>query len=394
MATTFHRIPRCLSKFSTEIDGGTMLSTHTPKKSQAPTRLLLNAMVLLVAATLFAMPAAAQGTQATTLTSDIANISVHTDANLVNPWGMSSSPSSPWWVSDNGTGLSTLYDSTGAPQGLVVTIPSGSGTGTGTPSGQVYNGTTDFKIFGTPAHFLFVSEDGTVSGWYTGTTAQIVVNNSGSGNAVYKGIALASSGGANYLYVANFRNGSVDAFDANFAPHSFGSGAFQDSSIPVGFAPFNVANIGSGKLAVTFAKQDAAKHDDVPGVGNGYLDIFDTSGNLLQRFQHSVYLNSPWAVVMAPATGFGGFSGDMLVGQFGSGAIVAYNPTTGRVAGLFLDQNLLQQKIEGLWGLGFGNGGSAGPTNTLFFTAGVFGEAHGLFGSIVALPGIPQPAQK
>jgi len=370
-----------------------MFSTKS-NKSQPATRLLLSATVLLVAATLFSLPAAAQKTQATILTSDIVNISVNTDANLVNAWGMSFSPTGPWWISDNGTGLSTLYNAAGTPQALVVTIPSGNGVDTGTPTGQVFNGTTDFKILGTPAHFLFAGEDGTISGWYTGTTAQLVVNNSGSGNAVYKGIALASAGGANYLYVANFRNGSVDVFDGTFAPHSFGGGRFQDSTIPTGFAPFNVANIGNGKLAVTFAKQDPAKHDDVRGPGNGYINIFDTSGNLLMRLPHNPYENSPWAVVVAPATGFGGFSGDILVGQFGSGAILAFNATTGNLAGLLLDPNVLQLQIDGLWGLGFGNGGTAGPTTTLFFTAGVFGEAHGLFGSIVALPGIPHPIQK
>jgi uncharacterized protein (TIGR03118 family) len=371
----------------------TMFSTKS-NKSQPATRLLLSATVLLVAATLFSLPAAAQKTQATILTSDIVNISVNTDANLVNAWGMSFSPTGPWWISDNGTGLSTLYNAAGTPQALVVTIPSGNGVDTGTPTGQVFNGTTDFKINGTPAHFIFAGEDGTISGWYTGTSANLVVNNSGGGNAVYKGIALASAGGANYLYVANFHNGSVDVFDAIFAPHSFGGGRFQDSTIPTGFVPFNVANIGNGKLAVTFAKQNAAKHDDVAGPGNGYVDIFDTSGNLLMRLPHLVYLNSPWAVVVAPATGFGGFSGNILVGQFGSGAIVAFNATTGNLTGLLLDPNVLQLQIDGLWGLGFGNGGTAGPTTTLFFTAGVFGEAHGLFGSIVALPGIPRPTQK
>jgi uncharacterized protein (TIGR03118 family) len=354
-------------------------------KPQTAARLLLGATVFLVAATLFSLPAAAQRTQPTILTSDIVNISANTDANLVNAWGMSSSPSGPWWVSDNGTGLSTLYNAAGNPQGLVVTIPSGNGVDTGTPTGQVFNSTTDFKIVGTPAHFLFAGEDGTISGWYTGTSASLVVNNSGSGNAVYKGIALASAGGANYLYVANFRNGSVDVFDGTFAPHSFGGGAFQDSTIPTGFAPFNVANIGSGKLAVTFAKQDAAKHDDVAGPGNGYIDIFDTTGNLLMRLQHNVYENSPWAVVVAPATGFGAFNGKILVGQFGSGAIAAFDATTGNFASLLLDPNNLQLQINGLWGLAFGNGGTAGPTTTLFFTAGVFGEAHGLFGSIVPL---------
>ncbi len=371
-----------------------MFSTYKFNKSQTTTRLLLSATMLLVAATLFSLPAAAQKTQPTILTSDIVNISVNTDTNLVNPWGMSFSPAGPWWISDNGTGLSTLYNADGTPQALVVTIPSGNGVDPGTPTGQVYNATTDFKVNGNLTHFIFAGEDGTISAWSAGASASLAVNNSGSGNAVYKGIALASASGANYLYVANFHNGSVDVFDTNYSPHSFGSGAFTDSAIPTGFAPFNVANIGGGKLAVTFAKQDPDKHDDVAGPGNGYVDIFDTSGNLVMRLPHVVFLNSPWAVVVAPATGFGGFSGDILVGQFGSGAIAAFDPTNGKYIGLLFDPNLLSLQINGLWGLGFGNGGSAGPTNTLFFTAGVFGEAHGLFGSIVALPGIPKPTQK
>ena len=360
-----------------------MLSTNKSNKSRTASRLPLSAIALLVGATLFSLPAAAQSVSPTILTSDIANISVNTDPNLVNPWGMSASASSPWWVSDNGTGLSTLYNAAGNPQGLVVTIPSANGSDTGTPTGQVFNSTSDFKIAGNSTHFLFATEDGTISGWSSGTSAVIAVNN--SPGAVYKGLALASADGANYLYAANFRNGSVDVFDANFNPHSFGGTAFQDSSIPAGFAPFNVANIGNGKLAVTFAKQDSAKHDDVAGPGNGYVDIFDTSGNLLMHLTHNSFLNSPWAVVVAPATGFGVFSGKLLVGQFGSGAIAAFDATTGSFSSLLLDPNTLQLQINGLWGLGFGNGGTAGPTTTLFFTAGVFGEAHGLFGSIVPL---------
>ncbi len=360
-----------------------MFSTNKSNKSQTAARLPLSAIALLVGATLFSLPAAAQSVSPTILTSDIANISVNTDANLVNPWGMSASASSPWWISDNGTGLSTLYNAAGNPQGLVVTIPSANGSDTGTPTGQVFNSTSDFKIAGSSTHFLFATEDGTISGWSSGTSAVIAVNN--SPGAVYKGLALASADGANYLYAANFRNGSVDVFDATFNPHSFGGSAFQDSSIPAGFAPFNVANIGNGRLAVTFAKQDSAKHDDVAGPGNGYVDIFDTSGNLLMHLTHNSFLNSPWAVVVAPATGFGVFSGKLLVGQFGSGAIAAFDATTGSFSSLLLDPNTLQLQINGLWGLGFGNGGTAGPTTTLFFTAGVFGEAHGLFGSIVPL---------
>ena len=214
-----------------------MLSTNKFNKSQTAARLLLSALAMLVAATLLSLPADAQRATPKNLTSDIPNVGTFNDTNLVNAWGLSVSPSGPWWVSDNGTGLSTLYIATGAPQGLVVTIP-GVGGSPGTPTGTVYNGTSDFKINGTPAVFLFVSEDGNLTGWYVGTSANLVLN---TPNAVYKGLALASAGGANYLYAANFHNNSVDVFDANFAPHSFGSSAFQDSTIPTGYAPFNVA---------------------------------------------------------------------------------------------------------------------------------------------------------
>ena len=354
----------------------------SPQKLNCPqtNRMFLSAILLLVTIALVSLPAAAQRATPTNLTSDIPNVGTFNDTNLVNPWGLAASAASPWWVSDNGTGLSTLYDGTGSPKALVVTVPSGT-SGTGTPTGIVVNGTSDFQIGGNATHFIFATEDGTISGWSSGTSAVIAVNNSGSGNAVYKGLALASANGANYLYVANFRNGTVDVFDKNYAPFSFGAGTFVDATIPSGFAPFNVYNLGNNQLAVTYAKQDDAKHDDVPGPGNGYVTIFDTSGNLKYRLVHLPYLNSPWAVVMAPASGFGGFSGDILVGQFGSGAIVAYTPA-GNFVGLLLDPAFLHLEIDGLWGLGFGNGTSSGPKTTLYFTAGAFGEAHGIFGSV------------
>jgi len=340
---------------------------------------------LLATVALFSLPAVAQRTQPTILTSDISGISAFTDANLVNPWGMSASPAGPWWVSDNATGLSTLYDGTGKPQALVVTIPPGSGTGTGNPTANVFNSTTDFKIGGNATHFLFATEDGTISGWSSGTSAVIAVNNSGSGNAVYKGMALGSAGGANYLYVANFRNASVDIFDATFTPHSFGAGSFTDSTLPAGYAPFNVANLGNGQIAVAYAQQDAAKHDEVPGIGKGYITVYDTSGNILFRLAHVLYDNAPWAMVVAPQ-GFGGFGGDILVGMFGSGAIAVYDPG-GKFLGILFDPASLNLSINGLWGLGFGNGSSSGPKTTLYFAAGTFDEAHGTFGSIIALSG-------
>ena len=356
-----------------------MFRSHKFSLQTAP-RLVFSAALVLVAIALVSLPAAAQKANPTNLTSDIPDVGTFTDANLVNPWGLIASPAGPWWVSDNGTGLSTLYDGTGKPQALVVTVPSGS-SGTGTPTGIVFNSTSDFKINGSTALFIYATEDGTISGWSSGTSAVIAVNNSGSGNAVYKGLALGSAGGINYLYVANFRNGTVDVFDKNFAPFSFGSGSFVDPMVPSGFAPFNVSNLGGGLLAVTYAKQDAAKHDDVPGPGNGYITLFDTAGNLKSRLAHTPYSNSPWAVVMAPASGFGGFSGDILVGEFGSGAIAAYTPAGGFV-GLLFDPANLQLRVDGVWGMNFGNGTQSGPKTTLYFAAGVFGEAHGILGNI------------
>lgn len=356
------------------------------KKSLTASQPAWMAVLSLLAIAALTLPASAQKVNVTYLTSDINAVGSFTDANLVNPWGMSTSPSGPWWFSDNATGRSTLYIASGQPQSLVVTIPTGTGSGTGSPSGTVYNAsTTDFKIHQQATPFLFCTEDGTISGWYTGTTAFIAVNNNSSG-AVYKGMTIAQAGGANYLYVTNFHAGTVEAYDGSFNLHSFGSNAFVDSSIPSGFAPFNIQLVGNN-LVVTYAKQDAAKHDDVPGPGNGYVDIYDTEGNLQLRMVRTLFLNSPWGVVQAPSS-FSGFSNDLLVGNFGSGLITAYNISTGAWIGNMQNVADLPIQIPGLWGLTFGNGGSDGPTNTLFFTAGPYGENHGIFGSLTPHPGM------
>ena len=202
-----------------------------------------------------------------------------------------------------------------------MTIPSSDGVDVGTPSGTVFNGTSDFQLApGKPALFLFDTEDRTlrVNAGVDPTNAVIKVNNGDA--AVYKGMTLASANGSNYLYLANFRAGTVEAYDTNFQLHSFGSNAFVDSTIPNGFAPFNIASI-NGNLIVAYAKQDAERHDDVAGEGNGYIRIFDTQGHLLLRLPHVYQLNSPWGLALAPS-GWGNFSGKLLVGQFGSGAIV------------------------------------------------------------------------
>ena len=343
------------------------------------------AMLLLLAVAALSLPVSAQKVDVTNLTSDITAVGSFNDLNLVNPWGMSIAPTGPWWTSDEGTGLSTLYSGTGQPQTLVVTIPPASGTGKGTPTGTVYNGTSNFLIHGIPAQFLFCTLDGTLSGWYTATTAFIAVNNNASG-AIYTGMALASAGGANYIYVTNIHSGAVEVYDGSFQPHTFSAGQFTDSSIPSGYTPFNIQLVGT-KLVVTFAKQNASHNFVVPGPGNGYVDIFDTQGNLQLRLAHNLFLNAPWGAVQAPSN-FSGFANDLLIGNFGSGSIAAYNITTGAWIGNMLNASDLAVQIDGLWGLTFGNGSGGGPTNTLFFTGGTFGGVHGIFGMITPHAGM------
>jgi uncharacterized protein (TIGR03118 family) len=324
----------------------------------------------------------------TNLVSNQPGVAAVTDTHLVNAWGMSHSPTSPWWVSDNGTGFSTLYTGGGVPQALVVTIPPplGSPPGTtATPTGNVFNGSGDFVVaqggVSGPARFIFATEDGTISGWnptVDPTHAILAADHSASG-AVYKGLALASNASGNFLFATNFHQGTVDVFDEHFNLVHL-AGSFSDPDILPGFAPFGIATIG-GNLYVTYAKQDADQHDDVAGPANGFVDVFDTNGNLLRRQATRGRLNSPWGVALAPAD-FGRFSNDLLVGNFGDGRINAIDPATGDFLGQLRDQTNRPITIDGLWGLAFGNGGQAGPTNTLFFTAGPNDEADGLFGSL------------
>ncbi|MGA8151153.1 MAG: TIGR03118 family protein [Terriglobales bacterium] len=338
----------------------------------------LSNLALVIA--LFSLTATAQIFQVTNFVSDISSVGTQpTDSDLVNAWGLAHSPTSPWWAADNGSGLSTIYDGTGAKLGLVVNVPQWDGTPGGNPDGIVFNGTPDFQLNGRPALFLFATEDGTIQGWNGGTATTILVN--GWPNAVYKGLALGSANGAHYIYAANFRQGTVDVFDATFQPHSFDANAFIDNSIPAGYAPFNVANI-DGKIVVAYAKQDDEKHDDVAGQGHGFLRVFDSHGKRLQKLPHVPELNSPWGIVMAPSSGWGATSGKLLVGQFGSGGIMAFDLASNTFLGPMRDTSGLPIRIDGLWGLGFGNDAGAGPSSTLFFAAGYFAEAHGLFGTI------------
>ena len=284
--------------------------------------------------------------------------------------GLARSSTSPWWVSDNGAGLSTLYNGTGNIDSLVVTIPpSGS-----RPTGVVSSGGSGFQ-----ARFIFVSEDGRITTWNTSNPTNAVVRvDKSAENAVYKGVAIANNKGINYLYVANFHQGSIDVFDTNFNKVSLGDN-FKDSKIPKGFAPFNIVNI-NGALFVTFAKQDAQKHDDVAGPGLGFVDKFNSDGKLLMRLKNGPWMNSPWGVALSP-NNFGKLSNKLLVGNFGSGQIATFDPEKGNFNGFFKDDEG-RITIDGLWALAFGNDATAGPSNVLFFTAGIGDEKHGLFGTI------------
>src|SRR5213596_157273 len=273
-------------------------------------------------------PAVAQLYTQHNLVSDGAVPADHPDPNMVNAWGLVSGPTTPWWIADNGTGRTTLYNvGTGAIQ-AIFTVP-GAGGQQGTPTGVVFNGGTGFVVTNSggtsPARFIFAAEDGTISG-FRGAPIVIAVDHSASG-AVYKGLAIASTTTGDFLYATNFHAGTVDVFNSTFHPVTMPTDAFTDPDLPAGYAPFGIRNIG-GTIYVTYALQDADKHDDVAGEGHGFVNAFDTAGNLLRRVASRGALNSPWGLAQAPAN-FGKFSGDLLLGNFGDGRIHAFNPGAG-----------------------------------------------------------------
>jgi uncharacterized protein (TIGR03118 family) len=365
------------------------------------TTLLSFTMLLSVA-----RPAAAQFYLQHNLVSDLPGVADLQDASLVNSWGLVASTTSPFWVSNNGTGTSTLYNTSGSSGPAVVKValtnlacecvivP-------GEPTGVVFNGPpitsgTGFVVSAGgasgPARFIFVSEDGSISGWNPGVppsvpppSSQAIAVIPASDANVYKGVAIGATTKGDLLYATNFRAGTVDVFDSTWTKQPAG---FADPEIPAGFAPFGIQNIG-GTIYVTYAKQDADKHDDVAGVGNGFVNAFTADGTLIGRVASGETLNSPWGLAMAP-DGFGKFSGDLLVGNFGDGRIQAFDVQhprgndRARFRGFLHGADGHQLRIDGLWALQFGNGAASGPTTTLFFTAGPQEESHGLFGSLVA----------
>ena len=300
----------------------------------------------------------------------------------MNAWGLVAGPSTPWWVANNTTNSSTLYTGTGAVVPLVVTVP-------GAPTGIVFNGGNGFVVgngsSSGPSAFIFATERGIISGWSQdvspATQALTGADRSGVG-AIYKGLAIASTPAGDQLYSTDFHNARVDVFDSRFNLVTV-PGAFVDKKAPRRFAPFGIQTI-NGTILVTYARQDAAKVNDVPGAMRGLVDMFDTDGKLMGRVAAKGALDAPWGLALAPSD-FGTFSGDLLVGNFGNGMIHAYHQQPNghwKLRGPLKDSHGKVLKIEELWGLSFGNGGAAGPANTLYFTAGPSGGSHGLFGSI------------
>jgi len=293
------------------------------------------------------------------------------DPQLVNPWGLTYAPSAPFWLSDQGSGLSTLYDGNGVKQSLVVTVPPASGTTKGQPTGIVYNGSSEFKIDTWTSAFLFSTLDGTISGWshFDPNNALIGVNNSSSG-AVYTGLAITSKASGNFLYAADFANNKVDVYDGTFKFVK----SFTDTALPAGFAPFGIQDIG-GQVYVAYAATN--------GTAGGYIVIFNEDGTFVKTLIKGKPLNQPWGFAMAPAN-FGTLSNTLLISNnTNSGTINGFNPSTGAYVGTIINSALKPIHFNQIWGIEFGGGTSAnGNTNQLFYTAGPKNNLNGVFGVI------------
>jgi uncharacterized protein (TIGR03118 family) len=363
-----------------------------------PAFLLSRILGILSTLVLF-LPAAssAQQFQQTNLVSDTLTEGTNPpDPVLKNVWGISRGSASPWWVSDTTTGVSTLYNGSGVKVPLTVTIPHTGQTTVGSPTGQIFNGSTDFDVSAAnPATFIFVSLDGTISAWNPAANPTNAIEKvPGSTKSVLTGVTIAEVNGQRFLYVADLEAGAIKVYDPNFNPVEVGKNgfgdkhgrhAFEDEQVPKGFAPFNVQNIG-GNLYVAYAKQNQTKTFVDFGAGLGFVDVFSPSGSLLMRLEHGDWFNAPWGLTLAP-TDFGPFSHKLIVGQFGSGEVLAFDAITGRFEGKFNDQNNKVISIDGLWALEFGDGVPTSdpanqPDNALFFSAGPNKGHAGLFGTL------------
>jgi len=307
---------------------------------------------------------------------------VDVDPNVVNAWGIARSSAGPWWISDEGKGVSTIYNASGqdAPP-VLVTIPSAGQAPAGSPTGIVFNGSSDFEVApGKPGIFIFATFDGTIAAWNPGVNPTVAIQKvklpQGS---VLTGLTIAEDEGQRMLYATDVREGGIRVFDTNFKPAETKRREFRDNHLPAKFVPFNIQNIG-GNLYVSFAEQNQAKTFVNPGANLGAVGVFSPDGKLLFSFERGQWFDAPWGIVQAPSD-FGAFSHSILVGQFGSGQIVAFDAVTGRFQGALQDQNGQPIQHDGLWALAFGAGNTnSGPANGLFFNAGPNAGTAGLFG--------------
>ena len=322
----------------------------------------------------------------TNLTSDTVGVAANVDPNLVNPWGIAFFPNNPFWIADNNSGFTTLYNASGMNVGSFPVPAAAANTGQSTPTGIVANiAGTGFAVNGKPGLFIFDSEDGAITSWNGSDPVTIKVDNSRAG-AVYKGLALITNAGGAFLLAANFNSGAVEVYDNLFNVAHL-AGTFTDPNLPSGFAPFGIHVINS-QVLVTYAMQDQAKHDPVHQAGAGYVDLFDVNGNFLQRLVSQGNLNAPWGATIPPA-GFGAFGGKLLIGNFGDGTINAFDPTAGTFIDQVKDSSGAVITNASLWDMVFGGGGTSGDPNTLYITAGLSNEQHGLFAAITANASTP-----
>jgi len=370
-----------------------MKETHSLNKI-----VLLALVTLLIGGVAVAQAGTSESYSWQNLQSDIHGVALRTDANLVNPWGLAASSNGTIWAANNGTGTSTLYNQQGVANSLVVEVAKSSHNhDEANPTGVVFNSSSSFVVTNQstsgPSRFIFVNEDGAISGWnpqVDPTHSIIAVDHGGNGHhggddslnhnvdssadshgggngnnrAIYKGVTIGTANGHNFLFATNFHSGRVETYDENF--QQVNQNGFQDPNLPNGYAPFGIHNL-DGQIFVTFAKQDQKKEDEVAGPGKGFVDVFDTSGNLVRRVVSMGNLNAPWGLALV--------NGELWVGNFGDGKINNYDPSTGDFLETLSTADGTPLQFDGLWDLlPLGDG--------VYFTAGIADEEHGLFGLI------------